>query len=95
MMLRMAHRIITQGVNSVPAFRELASTIKARIPSAHLLIADNCAQIMFDQELEQDRFMNPYELPCIKPPFAEMFIEFQVPESYKALAAREASNAHN
>lgn len=91
-MLRMAHRIAAHGIKTVEAahYQDIARNITNRILSgATVLIADNCAQTIFDSELQCDNWIDPYALPCIKPPFSEMLIEYEVPESYNTLAMAE------
>lgn len=90
-MLRMADRVFSQGLHNISqrdSSKQLA-LLRSRVVATPNLIIDNCAASLFDSELECDRAIDAAELPSIKPPFSSMFVEYEIPNSYRVSASRE------
>lgn len=90
-MLRMADRIFSQPINQMSVAESQDELVQLRrdVASGVAFVIDNCAASVFDSELECDRAMDPASLPCIKPPFSKMFLEYEIPESYRKSASLE------
>lgn len=84
-MLRMAHRILSEGVNFIEDPRlffgcDPTELIKRTISDNPVLLVDNCAVSVFSSEA--DRFTGAWEYPSIKCPFEELWCEYNFPEVY-------------
>lgn len=98
-MLRMAHRILSSGVEfPVEDFpvnenediysmaKGLFSDMRVAMQASPNLILDNVAEMMFSEgwEARTAGIIPPWELPCIKAPYDLMWCEYNIPESYLA-----------
>lgn len=91
-MLRMAHRILSQGCKTTPEMTASCVNICKSLEKSQSLIVDNCAESVFDSQLNDDRYLDPRTLPSIKSPFDFMFVEYNVPKSYVKMASQEKTN---